>query len=129
MVGFVCLLLPKLDQFVSVFGSSWESQIEKLIRGFLVFPPFNFHSLDILLGDFGADVGNHFIPTSNSSDDASPSPMEVAADPVDVSSLVHEGMASLVVRVFAAAVAGAAVVLAEGTAADIAAIAELIAGV
>ena len=60
-------------------------------------------------------------------DDASPSPVEVAADPVDVGTLVCVDMGSLVVVVVAAAVVGgAAVVLAEGTAAGVT---ELIAGV
>ena len=120
-MGFLRVLLPKLDQCVGVLGSSWESFIEKLIGGLLVLPPFNPRSFNFILGNFGTDVGYHFVAAADSSNDASPSPMEVAADPVDVSSLVHEGMASLVVRVFAAAVAGAAVILTEGTTAGIAA--------
>ena len=124
-MGFLRSLLPKLDQCVGVLGSSWESFIEKLIGGLLVLPPFNPRSFNFILGNFGTDVGYHFVAAADSSNDASPSPMEVAADPVDVSSLVYAkgSLVVLVVGVFAAAVVrGAAVILAEEAAAGVAAV-------
>ena len=53
-------------------------------------------------------------------DEAGPSPMEVAADPVDVGSHAFSGGGCLVVVVTTDMVGGAAIVLTEGTAASIA---------
>ena len=115
----VFILFPKLSQPVGVLSPPWKHFVENLIWGFLVKVSFDPKSLDILLGDFGTDVRQKFILAANPSDLSLSDPMKGAADPVDVCDLVLGDMAVHIVIVLTAAVAGAAVVLAEGTAAEL----------